>query len=95
MPVWLSPWLAGWLSGHGLQDLVDSGYLQPQDVRVCMGDCGWLPGQLEAEVQRGTWALLRCVHCRSVVPAAAAGAAAAAAAAAVLRGGAAAVQAEC
>lgn len=41
-----------------LQELVDEGYLTPSDVRVCMGDSGWSPGQLEGEVARGTWAVV-------------------------------------
>ncbi|KAL4427342.1 hypothetical protein ABPG77_003251 [Micractinium sp. CCAP 211/92] len=40
------------------QELVDEGYLSPTDLRVCMGDSGWSPGQLEAEVARGTWAVV-------------------------------------
>ncbi|KAL4440259.1 hypothetical protein ABPG75_003260 [Micractinium tetrahymenae] len=40
------------------QELVEEGYLSPSDLRVCMGDSGWSPGQLEAEVERGTWAVV-------------------------------------
>ncbi|EFN52820.1 hypothetical protein CHLNCDRAFT_138506 [Chlorella variabilis] len=41
------------------QGLVQEGYLGWQDVRVCMGDAAWSPGQLEEEVARGTWAVVR------------------------------------
>jgi hypothetical protein len=38
---------------------VAEGYLSPGDVRVCMGDSAWSPGQLEGEVAAGMWAVVR------------------------------------
>lgn len=46
---------------RALQELLDSGYLSPGDVRVVLGDSGWVPQQLEGEVARGTWAVARWV----------------------------------
>ncbi|KAL4856481.1 hypothetical protein ACK3TF_003270 [Chlorella vulgaris] len=40
------------------QALLDAGYLSPADVRVCMGDSAWAGGQLQAELDSGTWAVV-------------------------------------
>jgi putative AlgH/UPF0301 family transcriptional regulator len=39
--------------------LVKEGAVQPQDFRLVFGACLWSPGQLEREMQEGSWSLVQ------------------------------------